>query len=354
MGRVDYDFDSIIPGAVQLSDRTISIPYGCKEHRFVRYETLTCSDLETLYWESNSDGNVPPSAMQAGKNAWDEVLYVGRTCTPIKQGRTAAGNKLSPTKIFTGPLLGKIHPSHRCLYVAYNGDEYLFPSYEVLCEIVVPPFDHTSKAEAWWTKASGGVIPQGTLPAGTTATGEITFIGRATQNRQYVPGPLVSSNKCLLVSWSAFEQQHDDYEAFVASDHAAFGWELASQGEVPSNAVPVCERPGEMIFIGRTVSGCDLSVGRTYQGIPIQITAPAVPGTQLVGKIHPSHRCLYLPHGGREFLYQTYEALVIKSRPKSLQEFCRHLIRTLTNGVPSRIEQLPLPSHLIDYCKISH
>nr|CAB3263169.1 uncharacterized protein LOC104265812 [Phallusia mammillata] len=29
--------------------------------------------------------------------------------------------------------IGKVHRSHECMYVPYNGNEYVFSQYEVLC-----------------------------------------------------------------------------------------------------------------------------------------------------------------------------------------------------------------------------
>ena len=346
---VGYD-----PGALVPSTGMVSIPHGCKEHTFTNYEVLTSDDPAVVYWKTCSDGEVPEAAIEAGVASWEE-MYIGQTHGPLNVGMASNGKHLCPPENFTGPLLGKIHPSHHCLYVAYNGKEYMFSTYNVLCKIQMPPFVHVSSAETSWVKASDGRVPPYALPAGITPTGEVAYVGRALQDYlELVPGPVVTSEGCLRLSWASIEHRHQEYEVLVADDPNVFEWVWGSQGDIPriGVAVPGFEGEKETIYIGRTVTGSNLSVGRTYQGVPIQIPRLAVPNTQLVGKIHPSHRCLYLPHTGLEFIYKEYEVLVAKLMPKSLQELCQYVIRMATNGVPARIDSLSLPFGLKESCKV--
>ena len=65
-------------------------------------------------WISSNLGDVPINAFPAGYTKQGEVLYIGRT------------------NYKGGLIVGKVHKSHRCIYVGCNGREYSFPEYEVL------------------------------------------------------------------------------------------------------------------------------------------------------------------------------------------------------------------------------
>lgn len=67
-------------------------------------------------WVPSASGHVPENAVRAGQEASGEPLYVGRAD-------------------ISGSLsVGKVHPSHQCLYVPYGGAEHRINSYEVLVE----------------------------------------------------------------------------------------------------------------------------------------------------------------------------------------------------------------------------
>lgn len=69
-------------------------------------------------WIPASDGNIPINAFPGGYTKQGEVLYVGRWAN-------ASNGEL---------IVGRIHRSHRCIYVGLNGREYSFADYEVLIE----------------------------------------------------------------------------------------------------------------------------------------------------------------------------------------------------------------------------
>ena len=58
----------------------------------------------------------------------------------------------------------------------------------------------------------------------------------------------------------------------------------------------------EGLYIGRTVTGKDVSTATTWQKVPINLPLLRVANTQLLGKIHPSHECLYVPWDGKEYI----------------------------------------------------
>lgn len=68
----------------------------------------------SLHWIHASNGSVPPGAVESGRTRSGEMLYVGRANYQ---------NTLT---------LGKVHPSHGCLYIPYDGKEIAIKHYEVL------------------------------------------------------------------------------------------------------------------------------------------------------------------------------------------------------------------------------
>ena len=83
----------------------------------------------------------------------------------------------------------------------------------------------------------------------------------------------------------------------------------------------------------------------------INLPHERVASTQLLGKIDPNRRCLYVPWDGKEYIYQSYEVLMLKMRPKSLKDLCRNVIITATMGVSEKIDKLPLLVNLKVFCK---
>ncbi|GBP16976.1 hypothetical protein EVAR_101991_1 [Eumeta japonica] len=87
----------------------------------VRYEPrmigVLCASPSMVRWIQSSNGCVPAGAVPAGNTVQGETLYVGRA---KYQG------SLTP---------GKLHPSHRMMYMSYGGQEIPHNAYEVLCAV---------------------------------------------------------------------------------------------------------------------------------------------------------------------------------------------------------------------------
>lgn len=75
------------------------------------YEVLVGRDAK---WKKEKNGKVPRDALPAGRTSNGEVLYIGR-----------AEHNGSLT-------VGKVHPSHGCLYIPFGGIEVPLKDYEVL------------------------------------------------------------------------------------------------------------------------------------------------------------------------------------------------------------------------------
>ena len=67
-----------------------------------------------FHWVGSANGHVPDNAVPSGNDPSGEVYYLGRAHHQ---------NSLTP---------GKIHKTHQCLYIGYDGHEIAIKQYEVL------------------------------------------------------------------------------------------------------------------------------------------------------------------------------------------------------------------------------
>lgn len=67
-------------------------------------------------WAASGSGHVPVDAVCAGNQSNGEQLFVGRA--HVEGSLTT----------------GKVHPSHHCIYVPFNGTEHCIHQYEVLVQ----------------------------------------------------------------------------------------------------------------------------------------------------------------------------------------------------------------------------
>ena len=114
VGRALHEND-LVPGKVHCTHGVLYLPWDCHEHSKQQYEVLTAKGNSRYDWSPSSNGQVPPGAIQGGFTSTDEILYIGRT-------------------LHKGVLIpGKVHPSHKCLYVTCGGKERAYKAgYEIL------------------------------------------------------------------------------------------------------------------------------------------------------------------------------------------------------------------------------
>ncbi|RWS28818.1 natterin-4-like protein [Leptotrombidium deliense] len=105
----------LVPGKVVPSHGCCYIPYDGREHSSKNYHVLVNPGGCELIWIHASNGTVPTGAIQGGKTASGEPLFVGRH---RHQGSVT---------------VGKVHPSHGKLYLSFGGNEESYSEYEVLC-----------------------------------------------------------------------------------------------------------------------------------------------------------------------------------------------------------------------------
>lgn len=108
----------------------------------------------------------------------------------------------------------------------------------------------------------------------------------------------------------------------LTGDSSCVSWEPSSQGVSVANAISTDRMGHEEIYIGRAPFSSSLTVGR----------------------IQPSHRCLYIPYNGQEHRIDHYEVLVYKQPAMAVQ----------LGGVRNvKKYQPPLIPSLVSNCKNS-
>lgn len=110
--------NDLLPAKVIVQLGTF-VPYGTNELQVDEFEYVRM-DPGTYQWEEDNSGQVPYNAVNAGCTSDGETLYFGRV---IHNGNY---------------IPGKVHPSHRVLYVPYRGLEINFRNYEVLVQVNDP------------------------------------------------------------------------------------------------------------------------------------------------------------------------------------------------------------------------
>ncbi|XP_066900742.1 uncharacterized protein [Halyomorpha halys] len=287
VGRALHEAD-ILPAKVCPNHGCAFVSYNGEEHTKTEYQVLCSSHIA---WKPTGFGYIPGQAIQIGKTSSGEPLYVGRT---IVNG-------------FMTP--GKIHPTHECLYVPFGGEEKSFQEYEVL---ILRTEDHTAQSNVqqskgdfrmsydlcWvppshiigshnWVDASGGSVPSDAVKGGQDADGGIMYVGRAYHEEDLLPAKVCPTHGCAFVAYDGQEHTKTEYQV-LCSSHIA--WKPTENDNIPEQAIQV----------GKTSTDEPLYVGRTI-----------VNGFMTPGKVHPSHRCLYVPFDGEERSFTEYEVLIL-------------------------------------------
>ena len=140
-------------------------------------------------WVQSSGGEKVIGAVEGGSEPGG--MYVGRA---LHQ------NDLVP---------GKVHSSHRVLYLPWGHREHGKQQYEVLIADVNARYD--------WIPSSNGQVPPQAIQGGYTSTGEVLYIGRKVHKGVMIPGKVHPSHGGLFVAYGGAEHAYQfDYEILVA------------------------------------------------------------------------------------------------------------------------------------------
>ena len=142
-----------------------------------------------------------------------------------------------------------------------------------------------------WRCFSHGFVDYDAVAGGHDVNGETIYVGRIYIDGDHVPGKIVPSHGCIYVPYDGKEVPHTSYEYMIRPRYGNIEWVSSSNGHVPSGAV----------VAGETKNNEPLFVGRCYHN-----------GSWIIGKVHPSHGCLYIPFGGDEISERNYEVLTVQ------------------------------------------
>lgn len=254
-----YHANDWMTGKYNLKQGRAYISYDYKEIEPTSdFEVLTAAPGATVEWISASNGQIPHGAV--GPIGKDQV-FVGRALCP------------KPENVYTP---GKIHPSHKNLYIPFDGKEVPCSSYEA-CVI--------RSSMTRWEKFHGAIPQQAVY-----ASNEYAVI-RASHGGNWVPGKLKIRDMKAYIAYDMKEVEvKSEFEILLHAPGTEARWVPASNGSVPSGAVGPLG--ADNAYIGRAM-------------------CPQPESTYTPGKIHPSHGCLYMPFDGKEVDFKSYEALVI-------------------------------------------
>ncbi|CAD6208316.1 GSCOCG00003325001-RA-CDS [Cotesia congregata] len=141
-------------------------------------------------------------------------------------------------------------------------------------------------AYRWVSRHVGQPLPETAVKGGKDVDGCPIYVGRAYHNGDTVPAKVIPDKQAAYVCHAGEEHTKHEFEVLCQGE---FAWEFASNGVIPEGAV----------VGGQTSEGEPLYVGRVLHN-----------GAQTVGKIQPSHGCLYIPFDGEELSFRDYEILV--------------------------------------------
>jgi len=253
VGRSYHEGDTL-PAKVIPSKRTAYVCWNGGEHTKSHWEILVGQHYA---WVPCHGGSVPPNAVRAGNTCNGEPLYVGR------------GHHCNSLTV------GKIHPSHGCLYIPFGGQEVRLNSYEVL---ITQPRDN-------WVGATPSYTPPGAVVAGHDSDRAVIYVGRALHEGEMLPAKVIPSKMCAYVCYGGYEINKHNFEVLCGYGYT---WVHSYDHHLPPNAVVTgVARNGEPIYVGR---------GHHH-------------GSLTPGLISVSQRCLFIPYGGREIRLNSYEVL---------------------------------------------
>ncbi|XP_049946038.1 natterin-3-like isoform X1 [Schistocerca serialis cubense] len=144
-------------------------------------------DNDSAYcWRQGNYGSIPDGAVRAGHDKDGGPIFVGRA-------------------FHEGDMLpAKVVPNKGGAYVAWGGGEHSKEEYEVLCD-----------GDPAWVMTSGGSVPDGAVPGGTTSEGERLFIGRVMHDGAFSVGKVQPSHGVCYIPYGGEEVAYGEYEILV-------------------------------------------------------------------------------------------------------------------------------------------
>jgi Protein of unknown function (DUF3421) len=236
------------------------------DDHIVRSQTYDVLIGTGFAWVDCINGQVPPNAIKLFSEDDQDDSYMGRI----------QNNKCLK--------LGRISPAQRCLFVPHNDDEHRHSHYQAL---VKSSKENQATDGYQWIAIDGTQhLPR---PANVVPSkdGEgSTVVGRLFYEGEFLPAEVIANFKLAVAVYENSVITSANFEVLTGT---SFAWEPSSDGGIPSGA----------IASGKTLYGEWLFIGRVKDDSHVRI-----------GKVHPSHGRIYVPHNSKTKTYQNYEVLV--------------------------------------------
>ena len=338
--------------------KVASVPYAGGERQFKQCDILVCRDPGILFWTNAEGGHVPHLAVGIG-NKHSEEIYVARTRPGVKINsvKTVERKVMNIDKNFQGPMLGKLHSSHKAMYLAHNRLEYFVREYQVLCAYR-PPSSIIKHTHAW-IPAFDGHLPEGSVAGGMTDKGETTYVARvplrSIVGASWFVGYVVPSEHVCRYALDGIVSSSNDYEVLVSLYPDSLQWQASDAFNSKQRAIALDE--DDMNACADTF-GFNLAFGRANyaQLLPYCSSIYLKPekGVKVIGGARFSGRgnTLTVAYNDQQYFTDQFEVLIAPNAPHTLLELSRHAVLRYTNAVPDRIEKLPLPERMKSFCQL--
>eukprot|EP00727_Mastigamoeba_balamuthi_P012927 m51a1_g8257 hypothetical protein (322) ;mRNA; f:173559-174775 len=221
-----------------------------------------------LRWVRVAGGSAIPANAVVGGNEEDGArLFVART------------------ELYGSLIPGKAAPHFNGVNVAFDGrEETITGQYEVLVAegSALPP--------QWQRVEPGQHLTFGA--AGRDVGGEPLWVARTPYRNGMHVGKAGNHIGGISISWGGQEVilRGVPYEVLNVPPEKLMHWVPVNGGDVPQGAVQ----------------------GGSDAGSPLYVARAAHDGALTPGKALPAHACMYVPFGGQEVRYTSYEVLVLE------------------------------------------
>ncbi len=254
-------------------------------------------------------------------------------------------------------MLGKLHPSHRTMYLAHNGLEYSVPVYQVLCAYR-PPSSIIKHTHAWIPTSDGHLL-EGSVAGGMTDKGETTYVARvplrSILGASWFVGYVVPSEHVCRYALDGTVQSSNDYEVLVSD---SLRWQASDTFYSKQRAIALndVDMNYDVFAYGFAVK---LAFGRTNSNAQLFLYNSSIylkpeEGVKVIGGVRFSGhgKTLTVAYNGQQYFTYQFEVLIAPNAPHTLLELSRHAVLRYTNAVPDRIEKLPLPERMKSFCQL--
>ena len=166
-------------------------------------------------------------------------------------------------------------------------------------------------------------------------------------NGEYWPGFVVPSERVCYLSYDGPVVRKSDYEVLVVDDETGLEWLATdlSEYEIGVDITFCVDKPFSEDGDNENV----VNIGRTHAHAWEDAELLQIVGAIPCGELSYT---LYVSYNGRQHRLYECDLLVIYPQPNTLKELCRYKILNCTHGISKRIDRLPLPKSLLEFCQL--